>query len=69
VPGTSFSPNCSRTAVNTDGGSPVPKDEYVRGDVYTNTVEGFFSLLKRGVNGVYHHVSRAHLSPYCAPLL
>ena len=41
------------------------KDEYVRGDVYTNTVEGFFSLLKRGVNGVYHHVSRGHLARYC----
>ena len=35
--------------------------EYVRGDVYTNTVEGFFSLLKRGINGVYHHVSKEHL--------
>jgi hypothetical protein len=39
--------------------------EYVRGDVYTNTAEGFFSLLKRGVNGVYHHVSRGHLNRYC----
>ena len=41
------------------------KDEYVRGEVHTNTVEGFFSLLKRGVNGVYHHVSRGHLARYC----
>jgi len=32
--------------------------EYVRGDVHTNTIEGFFSILKRGINGVYHHVSR-----------
>jgi ISXO2 transposase-like protein len=39
--------------------------EYVRGDVYTNTAEGFFSLLKRGINGVYHHVSRGHLNRYC----
>jgi transposase-like protein len=39
--------------------------EYVRGNVHTNTVEGFFSLLKRGVNGVYHHVSRGHLDRYC----
>jgi ISXO2-like transposase domain len=37
------------------------KDEYVRGDVHTNTVEGFFSILKRGVYGVYHHVTEAHL--------
>jgi transposase-like protein len=40
--------------------------EYVRGDVHTNTVEGFFSLLKRGVNGTYHHVSEAHLPRYLA---
>lgn len=39
-------------------------EEYVRGDVYTNTIEGFFSILKRGINGVYHHVSEAHLSRY-----
>src|SRR6202040_1709845 len=31
--------------------------EYVRGDAYTNTVEGFFSILKRGVDGTYHHIS------------
>lgn len=40
-------------------------DEYVRGDVHTNTVEGFFSLLKRGLVGTYHHVSEAHLQRYC----
>ncbi len=40
-------------------------EEYVRGEAYTNTVEGFFSLLKRGINGVYHHVSRGHLDRYC----
>jgi hypothetical protein len=39
--------------------------EYVRGDVSTNCVEGFFSLLKRGINGVYHHVSVGHLQRYC----
>ena len=42
------------------------KNEYVRGDAYTNTVEGFFSIFKRGVVGVYHHVSEAHLSRYLA---
>jgi transposase-like protein len=41
------------------------KEEYVRGDVHTNTVEGFFSLLKRGVNGTFHHVSKGHLHRYC----
>jgi len=40
--------------------------EYARGDVNTNTVEGYFSILKSGVNGVYHHVSRAHLDRYLA---
>ena len=40
--------------------------EYVRGDVYTNTAENFFSILKRGINGVYHHVSEAHLDRYLA---
>lgn len=40
-------------------------DEYVRGEAYTNTVEGFFSILKRGINGVYQHVSRGHLARYC----
>jgi len=40
------------------------KYEYVRGDVYTNTVEGFFSLLKRGINGTFHHVSKEHLHRY-----
>jgi transposase-like protein len=39
-------------------------EEYVRGDAHSNTVEGFFSILKRGVVGVYHHVSEAHLHRY-----
>jgi hypothetical protein len=37
----------------------------VRGDVHTNTVEGFFSLLKRGIVGTFHHVSKEHLARYC----
>ncbi len=41
-------------------------EEYVRGEAHSNTVEGFFSILKRGINGVYHHVSEAHLSRYLA---
>ncbi len=43
-------------------------DEYVRFDegvmVRTNAVEGCFSILKRGINGVYHHVGRKHLHRY-----
>jgi transposase-like protein len=41
------------------------QDEFVRGNVHSNTVEGFFSLLKRGINGTFHHVSRGHLGRYC----
>jgi transposase-like protein len=40
--------------------------EYVRGDVYTNSVEGYFSILKRGIYGCYFHVSEAHLHRYVA---
>lgn len=41
--------------------------EYVKlGIAHTNTAEGFFSLLKRGIIGTYHHVSEAHLHRYCA---
>jgi len=40
------------------------KHEYVRGDVHTNTVEGFFALLKRGIYGTFHSVSRHHLHRY-----
>jgi ISXO2-like transposase domain len=42
------------------------ENEYVRGHIHTNTVEGFFSILKRGVYGVYQHVSEAHLHRYLA---
>jgi transposase-like protein len=40
--------------------------EYVCGEAYTNTVEGYFSLLKRGIYGCYFHVSEAHLDRYLA---
>lgn len=39
--------------------------EYVRGDVHSNTIEGYFALLKRGVYGSFHHVSPQHLHRYC----
>lgn len=38
--------------------------EYARGDVTTNTVEGYFGILKRGIGGIYQHVSPAHLHRY-----
>jgi transposase-like protein len=40
--------------------------EYVRGDAHTNTIEGYFSILKRGITGTYHHVSQQHLKRYLA---
>lgn len=43
--------------------------EYVNPEnpnIHTNTIEGFFSLLKRGIIGVYHNVSKKHLHRYCS---
>lgn len=40
------------------------KGQYVVDDIHTNTLEGFWSLLKRGIIGQYHHVSRKHLDSY-----
>ncbi len=42
------------------------KDEYVRGEVTTNTVEGFYSVFKRGMKGVYQHCAEKHLHRYLA---
>jgi len=39
-------------------------EEYVRGEAHTNTLEGFFSVFKRGMKGVYQHCSEAHLKRY-----
>ena len=38
--------------------------EYVRGEVHTNNIESFWSLIKRGVVGTYHHVSKDYLPLY-----
>jgi hypothetical protein len=38
--------------------------EYARGDVTTNTVEGFFGILKRGMRGVYQHCGEQHFQRY-----
>jgi len=37
---------------------------YVDGDVHTNTIEGFWSLVKTGLSGVFHGVSTEHLQGY-----
>jgi transposase-like protein len=41
-------------------------DEYVRGDVTTNSVEGYFSIFKRGMKGVYQHCKEKHMHRYLA---
>jgi transposase len=40
------------------------KKEWAKGGIHTNTIEGFWSTLKRGISGVYHSVSRQHLQRY-----
>jgi transposase-like protein len=40
--------------------------EYVRGDVHTNTLEGFYSVFKRGMKGIYQHCGENHLHRYVA---
>ena len=42
------------------------QEEYVRGIVHTNTVEGYFSVFKRGMKGVYQHCGKQHLHRYLA---
>jgi hypothetical protein len=39
--------------------------EYVRANFHTNSIEGFWSQMKRGIYGIYHHVSTTHLNSYC----
>ena len=56
------------------GGYPVAghemvnhyRGEYVRGDAYTNTLEGYFSLFKKGMKGIYQHCREKHLHRYLA---
>jgi hypothetical protein len=40
--------------------------EYVRGEVHTNTIEGVFSVFKRGMKGIYQHCAEKHLHRYLA---
>jgi transposase-like protein len=42
------------------------QEEYVRGDITTNTVEGYYSIFKRGMKGVYQHCKEKHLHRYLA---
>ena len=40
--------------------------EYARGDVTTNSIEGYFSIFRRGMKGIYQHCSEPHLHRYLA---
>jgi hypothetical protein len=42
------------------------KEEYVRGDAHTQTIDGYFSVFKRGMKGVYQHCGEKHLHRYLA---
>ena len=42
------------------------KGEYGRGPIHTNTIEGYFSIFKRGMKGIYQHCSKEHLHRYLA---
>lgn len=49
-----------------DGTVVHSKKQYVVGAIHTNTIEGFWSLVKRGIVGNYHQVSRKYLPLYIA---
>lgn len=49
-----------------DHQSTAGQGEYVRGIVHTNTIEGYFSVFKRGMKGVYQHCGKQHLHRYLA---
>jgi transposase-like protein len=51
-----------------DGSGAVShkSEEYARGEVHTNTVEGFYSIFKRGMKGIYQHCKEKHLHRYLA---
>ena len=60
-------PTYKGLAPNFEGGHQSVKHsvgEYVRDDVYTNTIEGYFSILQRALIGTYHSVSKHHLHRY-----
>jgi transposase-like protein len=40
------------------------RKQYANGNVYTNTIEGFWGIMKRGLTGIYNHTSRKHLQKY-----
>jgi hypothetical protein len=45
-----------------------PNRQYVRGDVTTNTVEGYYPIFKRGMKGIYQHCAEKHLHRYLSEI-
>ncbi len=54
------------TGAASHGAVDHSKYEWKRGDVHTNTLEGFFSIFKRGIVGVYQHIDAKHFDRYLA---
>jgi hypothetical protein len=56
--------NISAKSTPATKASSTHRKEYVRGEVHTNTVEGYYSVFKRGMKGVYQHCAEKHLHRY-----
>ena len=54
------------TGAASHGAVDHSKNEWKRGDIHTNTLEGFFSIFKRGIIGVYQHIGSNHFNRYLA---
>lgn len=63
---TDSAPVFKHTGAASHGAVDHSKYEWVRGDIHTNTLEGFFSIFKRGMIGVYQHVDKKHFERYLA---
>jgi transposase-like protein len=63
---TDSAPVFKYTGAASHGAVDHSKHEWKRGDVHTNTLEGFFSIFKRGIVGVYQHIDTKHFSRYLA---
>lgn len=63
---TDGAPVFKHTGAASHGAVDHSKYEWVRDDVHTNTLEGFFSIFKRGVIGVYQHIDAKHFDRYLA---
>lgn len=64
---TDENPSYEGIGIEFDGGHETVnhgRKEYARGDVNTNSIESFFALIKRGIVGTFHNVSKRHLHRY-----